>query len=134
MKLLVFLLTLVVSQTASPIGEWRWKGLDDTQQIVLLLRTDGGKLTGSIRLGQYVLRGPAPGRASHETLEFKLANVRADGGSLTFDQIVAEPRQITVRYHGTIADDVMTLTRELRGNRQSRLEDSAVTFTLERVK
>jgi hypothetical protein len=98
---------------ADPVGKWKWSRTtaNGGAEYSMVLKMDGGKLTGS-------LTSPARGGGGPVTDEIK--NARIDGDKITFEMVVPGRnggRDRTNSYIGKITGDTMKLTLPGYGGR-----------------
>ena len=101
---------------ADPVGKWKWTKPtpDGDAKYSLVLKMDGGKLTGSLtRPAGDRDRDLARGRDGGEPVTAEIKNAKIDGDTITFEMIVPNRnggRDLTYSYIGKISGDTMKLT------------------------
>ena len=98
---------------ADPVGKWKWTRTtpNGNAEYSLMLKMDGGKLTGSLT---------NPARDGGDPVTAAIKNAKIDGDSITFEMIVPNRnggRARTNSYIGKITGDTMKLTLPGYGGR-----------------
>lgn len=104
---LTFVIPAMAQDKVDPVGTWKWtKPITNGVEYSLVLKMDGGKLTGS-------LTSPARNRDGGEPVTAEIKNAKIDGDTITFEIVVPNRnggRARTNGYIGKISGNTMKLT------------------------
>jgi hypothetical protein len=156
MNLLILIGVLSLAQSRQPAnvtGTWEWQGAAGWQRIILMLKSEGSGLTGTVRMGPGAHEPETPAEYWEfffDPVDFKISNGTVSGNLISFEHAAARPPSLTPTlflrgarpaaskfvYKGVVQADEIVITRESVMNQKDpwSLGVHKVEFVLKRVK
>jgi len=151
MKLLSLLIVVSLAQAQFAVnvtGRWQWRGVAGWQRIELNLKSEGSRVSGTMRIGP---GGDEPATPEDfweyffDAVDFKISDGTISGNQIRFEQSVgrlsgrrsAPGPAATTRYlyKGTVEGDEIAMTREVVPDKKDpwSLGNQRIEFVVKRV-
>ena len=151
MKVLMLIAALSLAQASSPVnvtGKWQWRGVAGWQRIEMNLKSEGARLTGTIRIGPGTDAPPTPEEFWEyffDPVDFRISDGTVSGNQIRFEQSVnraagtqgrgAAPVVTRYLYTGLVEANQIFMTREAVPDKKDlwSLGNQRIEFLLQRV-